>query len=100
MKGQIKSRRMSKIHDKLITAPFFLIIIIKILKILFFTIFLQKILRNRQKSNFHNNFKLEPVTWIPISSTGKIYDSYIKDLGFNPCLHQNLIDVANCLFHP
>ena len=29
--------------------------------------------------------------WIPVSSTDKVSDSCIRDLGFNPCLHQKLI---------
>ena len=33
------------------------------------------------------------ILWVPISSTGKISDSCTKDLGFNPRLHQKLIDV-------
>ena len=31
--------------------------------------------------------------WVPVSSTGKISDGYIRDLGFNPYLHQKLIVV-------
>ena len=31
--------------------------------------------------------------WVPISSTGKVSDGCIKDLGFNPRLHQKLIGV-------
>ena len=29
----------------------------------------------------------------PVSSTGKVSDSCIRDLGFNPLLHQKLISV-------
>ena len=31
--------------------------------------------------------------WVPVSSTGKIFDGCIRDLGFNPRLHQKLIGV-------
>ena len=31
--------------------------------------------------------------WVPISSAGKVFDGYIRDLGFNPRLHQKLISV-------
>ena len=31
--------------------------------------------------------------WIPVNSTGKVFDGCIRDLGFNSCLHQKLIDV-------
>ena len=31
--------------------------------------------------------------WVPVSYTGKVYDGCIKDLGFNPRLHQKLIGV-------
>ena len=31
--------------------------------------------------------------WVPVSSTGKVFDGCIRDLGFNPRLHQKLIDV-------
>ena len=31
--------------------------------------------------------------WIPVSSTGKVSDGYIRNLGFNPRLHQKLIGV-------
>ena len=31
--------------------------------------------------------------WVPISSTSKVSDSCIKDLGFNLYLHQKLIGV-------
>ena len=31
--------------------------------------------------------------WVPVSSTGKISDSWIKDLGFNFYLHQKPISV-------
>ena len=33
------------------------------------------------------------VLWVPVSSTGKISDGCIRDLGFNPRLHQKLISV-------
>ena len=26
-------------------------------------------------------------------STGKVFDGYIRDIGFNPYLHQKLIDI-------
>ena len=31
--------------------------------------------------------------WVPVSSTGKVSDGCIRDLGFNPCLYQKLIGV-------
>ena len=31
--------------------------------------------------------------WVPISSSGKVFDGCIRDLGFNPHLHQKLISV-------
>ena len=31
--------------------------------------------------------------WVPISSTGKVSNGCIRDLGFNPRLYQNLISV-------
>ena len=31
--------------------------------------------------------------WVPVNSTDKISDGCIKDLGFNPPLHQKLIGV-------
>ena len=33
------------------------------------------------------------VLWVPVSSTGKISDGCIRDLGFNPRLYQKLISV-------
>ena len=33
------------------------------------------------------------LTWVPVSSTGKVSDSCIRDLWFNPRLHQKLIGV-------
>ena len=35
--------------------------------------------------------------WVPVSSTGKVSDGCIRDLGFNPRLHQKLIGVLVCL---
>ena len=32
-------------------------------------------------------------SWVAVSSTGKISYGCIRDLGFNPCLHQKLIGV-------
>ena len=31
--------------------------------------------------------------WVPVSSTGKVSDGCIRDLGFNPRLHQKLIGI-------
>ena len=31
--------------------------------------------------------------WVPVSSTGKVSDGCIRDLGFNPRLHQKLVGV-------
>ena len=31
--------------------------------------------------------------WVPVSSTGKVSDGCIRDLGFNLCLYQKLIGV-------
>ena len=31
--------------------------------------------------------------WVPVSSTSKVSDSCIRDLGFNPRLYQKLIGV-------
>ena len=31
--------------------------------------------------------------WVPVNSIGKVSDSCIRDLGFNPRLHQKLIGV-------
>ena len=33
--------------------------------------------------------KEENVWWVPVSSTGKVSDGCIRDLRFNPRLHQN-----------
>ena len=33
------------------------------------------------------------LVWVPISSTSKIYDGWIRDLRFNPRLHKKLIDI-------
>ena len=30
-----------------------------------------------------------------VSSTGKVYNSCIRDLGFNPCLYKKFIDVLD-----
>ena len=34
-----------------------------------------------------------PKLWVPVSSTGKVSDSCIKGLWFNPRVHQKLIGV-------
>ena len=34
-------------------------------------------------------FDLSNKMWFPVSSTGKVSDGCIRDLGFNPRLHQN-----------
>ena len=31
--------------------------------------------------------------WVPVSSTSKVSDGWIRDLKFNSCLHQKLTDV-------
>jgi len=31
--------------------------------------------------------------WVLINSTGKVFNDYIKDLRFNPYLHQKLIGI-------
>ena len=36
---------------------------------------------------------MDTIKWVPISSTGKVSDDYIRDLGFNPHLYQKLIGV-------
>ena len=33
--------------------------------------------------------------WVPVSSTDKVSDGCIRDLGFNPRLHQKLIGVLD-----
>ena len=33
------------------------------------------------------------VWWVPVGSTGKVSDGYIRDLEFNSCLYQKLIDI-------
>ena len=38
-------------------------------------------------------FKNFTYLWVPVNSTNKIFDGCIRDLRFNPCLHQKLIDV-------
>ena len=43
------------------------------------------------KNNNLLPIKIGHDTWVPVSSTGKISNGYIRDLGFNPCLHQKLI---------
>ena len=42
----------------------------------------------------HNKeLKYNSVMWVPVSLTGKVSDGCIRDLGFNPRLHQKLIGV-------
>ena len=36
-------------------------------------------------------FNLYNKIWILVSSTGKVFDNLIKDLGFNPRLYKKLI---------
>ena len=31
--------------------------------------------------------------WVPVSSTSKVSDGYIRDLEFNPRLHQKLVGI-------
>ena len=38
-----------------------------------------------------NNKQLSFDKWVPVNSTGKVSDSCIRDLGFNPHFHQKLI---------
>ena len=38
-------------------------------------------------------FQLTFTLWVLVSSTGKVFDGCIRDLGFNPSLHQKLIGV-------
>ena len=33
------------------------------------------------------------IKWVPVSSTDKVSDSCIRDLEFNPYLHQKLIGI-------
>ena len=44
-----------------------------------------------KKVNDQSKFKIH--AWVPVSSTGKISNGCIRDLGFNPYLHQKLIGV-------
>ena len=33
--------------------------------------------------------------WVPVSSSGKVYNGYIRDLGFNPRLNNKNINTTN-----
>ena len=46
------------------------------------------------KKKFRYSFKFNMATWV--CSTGKISDSWIRDLRFNPYLHQKSIYVLVC----
>ena len=41
----------------------------------------------------HQHNQILQDQWVSVSSTGKASDCCIRDLGFNPRLHQKLIDV-------
>ena len=47
----------------------------------------------KKKSNLSCGFKLESMMWVPVCSTGKVSDGWIRDLGFNLRLHQKPIGV-------
>ena len=40
-------------------------------------------------------YRAYKLTCVIVSSTGKVYNSCIRDLGFNPCLHKKFIDVLD-----
>ena len=41
-----------------------------------------------------SNLKLGSwIKWVLVSSIGKVFDGWIRDLGFNLCLHKKLIGV-------
>ena len=48
---------------------------------------------NTYKVHYKLQSKTKSELWVPVSSTGKISDGCIRDLGFNPRLHQKLIGV-------
>ena len=48
---------------------------------------------NQQIGCYTLNTTKPLITWISVSSTGKISDSCIRNLGFNPHLYQKLIGV-------
>ena len=48
---------------------------------------------NTYKVHYKLQSKTKSELWVPVSSTGKISDACIRDLGFNPRLHQKLIGV-------
>ena len=47
------------------------------------------------KPNQKKKKKIVFVKWVPVSSIGKISDSYIKDLGFNPYTKNWLMSWSN-----
>ena len=44
-------------------------------------------------SQYQTELKVKTILWVPVSSTGKVFYSCIRYLGFNPHLHQKLIGV-------
>ena len=38
--------------------------------------------------NYDSAFNIYLRLWIPVSSIGKVSDSWIRDIGFNPHLHK------------
>ena len=40
-----------------------------------------------------SKFKFKNKQWVPVSSTDKVFDGCIRDLGFNSRLYQKLIGV-------
>ena len=41
----------------------------------------------------NNTHPIINLRWVSVSLTGKVFDGCIRDLGFNPRLHQKLIGV-------
>ena len=53
---------------------------------------------NTYKVHYKLQSKTKSELWVPVSSTGKISDGCIRDLGFNPRLHQKWIGVLIEIF--
>ena len=49
--------------------------------------------KQKTKQKQKTKFLIMICGWVPVSSTGKVSDGCIKDLEFNPRLHQKLIGV-------
>ena len=47
----------------------------------------------KEKIKWIVELKIDAREWVPVSSTGKVFDGCIRDLRFNHRLHQKLIGV-------